>query len=510
MSPRKKIAVGSIFIECNQFGGKPAELADFQQYVLTRGEAMLQQSEGVVGGILTRLNEQSVEVAALLEASSCPAGPVTAECYRTLKEELLARLAEVQPVDGVLLALHGSGVVLPEIDLEGDLLAAVRELVGPSIPIVATLDLHAHVSKEMVDAADALVAWETYPHRDAHSTGRRGAEMLLGIVEGRWRPTMALAKVPVLTSGCLGHTEGDGPFADVMRFAKSHEGTDGVLSTNVFLVHPYLDLPGLGSGGLVVTDNDMPAAVELATEIANRYWYRRHDLELPVFAPAEAIRRSLEIEGGPVLLVETADCAGGGATGDSAASIAALLQITPDQPSLAMVVDPEAAQLCHRAGTEVQLTLQLGHKLDPKWGEPVEVTGRVMRLGDGNFRYTGGIWEDTIASMGPSAVLRCGAVDILIASRATYDWADEQYRSMQLDAKKAKFVVVKNPMNYRTGYAGVAVAEFILDTPGPTPATLRGVKFRNVQRPFFPVDEEIADLQPTVYKGRIPTENSPV
>ena len=505
MTLRPTIALGSIFIECNQFGGRPAELSNFEQYLLLRGEEMLRQREGVVGGMLAQLGEQSAQVAPLLEASSCPAGPVMVDCYRTLKQELLRRLSASQPVDGVLLALHGSGVVAPDVDLEADLLAAVRRAVGSSVPIVATLDLHAHVSREMVEAADALIAWETYPHRDALSTGRRGAEMLLGILAGRWRPTMALAKMPVLTSGCLGHTDGEGPFADLMRFAKSHEIRSGVLSTNVLLVHPYLDLPDMGSGGLVITDNDMPRAVALAEQIADRYWQRRHDLEPQVFTPGEAIRRGLEIDGGPVLLVETADCAGGGAAGDSVATITALLQTAPNQPSLAIVVDPAAAQLCHRAGVDAKLILQLGHRLDPQYGEPIEITGRVVQIGDGAFSYTGGIWKDTLASMGPSAVFRCGAINILIASRATYDWADEQYRSMELHAAEAKFVVVKNPMNYRSGYRNVAKADFLLDTPGPTPATLRGVAHRNVKRPYFPADAEISGLRPILWRGRSST-----
>src|SRR5262249_61536469 len=99
---------------------------------------------------------------------------------------------------GVLLALHGSAAVEVIGHLESDLLPAVRRVVGENVPIVATLDLHAHVTEAMVRAADALLAWETYPHRDAFETGCRGARALLDIIEGRLRPTMGLAKSPVL------------------------------------------------------------------------------------------------------------------------------------------------------------------------------------------------------------------------------------------------------------------------------------------------------------------------
>jgi microcystin degradation protein MlrC len=104
--------------------------------------------------------------------------------------------------------------------------------------------------------------------------------------------------------------------------------------------------------------------------------------------------------------------------------------------------------------------------------------------------------------MGPSARLRCGNVEVLVATHATYDWADEQYRSMGMDAAGAKFVVAKNPMNYRVGYAGRFQAAFVLDTPGPTIASVRNVAFQRVKRPYFPVDEEIPGLQPVVYRNR--------
>lgn len=505
MTRSHRIALGSILTECNHLGGLPTDLARFEQYELRRGSEVLEQHQGVVGGMLQVLTEHSADVVPLLAASTCPGGPLTAECYRQLKTELLDGLRQSLPVSGVLLALHGAAAIENEGDLEGDLLQSVRELVGEHIPIVATLDLHAHVTEKMVINADALLAWETYPHQDAFTTGERGARMLLGILDGKWKPTMALAKVPVVVSGCLGHTEGPGPFADVMRFAKSHEGHGSVLSTNVFLVHPYLDLPEMGGGGLVITDNDMPRAEELACDIARRYWDRRFDLEPEVFTLAEAIRRGLAIAGGPVLLIETSDCAGGGAAGDSVASLRALLKDAPTYPALVPVVDPHAAQVCHRAGVNAEVNLELGHTIDPQWGQPISVRGKVARLSDGRFQYTGGIWSGTWAEMGPSAVLQVGPIQILITTNATYDWADEQYRSLGLDPATAKFVVVKNPMNYRFGYAGLSKAALILDTPGPTPPTLKHYPFRNLRPPYFPADQEIPNLKPRVSHGhRLP------
>lgn len=495
------IAIGSIFIECNHFGGVPADIESFRRSELFYDAEVLDRTAGTIGGMLSVLRERSVAIRPLLVASACPSGPVTADCYRQLKRELLDRLQAVRPVSGVLLALHGSAAVEGIGDLEGDLLEAVRAVVGDETPVVATLDLHAHVTEPMVRCADALIAWETYPHKDAFTTGERGARALLDILDGKLRPAMVLAKVPALVSGVLGHTEGPGPFADVMRLAKSFERFDDVYSTSAFLVHPYLDLPDMGGGGLVITNGDFVEAERLARQIAEQFWRNRFDLEPPVFSPADAIARGLQIEGGPVLLVETADCCGGGAAGDSAASLRALLAANVDQPSLIPIVDPIVAAECHAAGEGAEVSVQLGHHVDPKWGEPVSVTGRVQKLSDGRFRYRGGIWDGQAGNMGPSAVLQVGSLQIGVASHGTYEWCGEQYELLGLKARRAKFVVVKNPMNYSMAYGDIVKGEFILNTPGPTPATLSGTQFQNVRRPYYPADGEIPDLQPTIYRS---------
>ena len=499
-----RIALGNIFTESNDLAGNKTTLADFERTELRRGAEILEADDGVVGGALSVLRTGDVEIVPTLVASAYPGGILTADCYLTLKNELLERLRAALPVDGVIAPMHGAAAVERtddlDGDLDGDLLEAIRQVIGPDIPLVATLDLHAHVTEKMVRSANALLAWETYPHRDSFSTGARGARMLLDILDGKIRPAMALAKVPVLVGAIHGKTEPPGPFADVMQFAKSLEERAEVASTSAFLVHAQLDLPDMGGGGLVITNGDPDLARQLAVEIAERYWERRFDLETTGLQPADAIAAGRKIDG-PVLLIETADCVGGGAAGDSVATLRALLQADPPAPALAMVVDPEAAAACCGAGVNGELTLKLGHKVDTRWGQPIEVTGRVSMLTEGRFVYSGGIWGGQHGVMGPSAKFVSGLVEILIATHPTYDWADEQYRSMGMDPSGAKFIVVKNPMNYRVAYEGRYKEAFVLDTPGPTTAVLSSVDLPNWHRPYFPKDRDIPGLTPTVYSN---------
>ena len=199
-----------------------------------------------------------------------------------------------------------------------------------------------------------------------------------------------------------------------------------------------------------------------------------------------------------MILVETADCCGGGAAGDSSATRSALVESGTDEVSLVPVVDPKAAAVCHSAGEGAEISVALGHKLDPRGGTSRDFAGTIERLSDGRFTYSGGQWEGKEAEMGPTAVLKVGSARILIMSRATYDWTDEQFQAVGLDPVSAKFIVAKNPMNYRHAYGEIAKAIFVLDTPGPTPATLKHVKFEKLQRPFFPADLEVPGLEPTV------------
>ena len=500
MERSHRVAVGSILTECNQFGGKLIERAEFARSQLVRGEAVMSIGGGAVGGMLHTLKEQNAGIVPLVVASAYPGGPIDHECYAQLKADLLEDLTNAFPVDGVLLALHGAAVSTEVDDVEGDLLAAVRAIVGPDVPVVGTLDLHANVTTQMMRHADGLIAWETYPHVDPFTTGVRGARLLLGTLDGTHSPAMVIAKVPILTSAINASTVGDGPFADVMRLAKSFEELPGVLSTSAFHAHATIDVAELGGGGLVITDNDEERAVDLANRIADLMWEKRFALEPDTLTPNEAIDAGINIPGGPIILVECADCVGGGAAGDSVITVPVLTELS-EGFAIVPVVDPEAAALCHEAGEGSTVTVTLGHKIDPQWGSPQILTGVVISLSDGRFQYTGGIWAGEWATMGPTAVLECGSAQILITTYGTYEWRDEQFRALDMDIEGAKFIVAKNPMNYSQTYSEISKGEFVLDTLGATPPSLRHFTYHNAPRPYFPLATEIPNFAPTVLRG---------
>lgn len=362
-------------------------------------------------------------------------------------------------------------------------------MVGPAVQIVLTHDLHANVTRKRVEAVNAILGYEHYPHDDVLQTGERAATLLLKAIRREVRPAIGHAKLPLLLTAFNAGTAWDTPYAQLMQQAKALEGQQGVLSASVFFVGSYLDVPDVGCNTLVVADGDAGSAQQKARSLAEAFWSRRREFEIQTWTVAEAVARGRQIDGGPVLLLDTADTTGGGSSGDGIGLVAGLLEAGVTEPSMAMVVDPEAALACTRAGVGGDLTIDLGHQLDPVWGKPIRVAGKVSILSDGRFKYTGGILGGTWATMGPSAVLQVRNLQVLIQSYPTYDWADEQYRSVGLYPRNAKFVGVKNMMNFRFGYRDLMKGFFVLNLPGPTPPDMRMLPFKRVKRPLYPLDE---------------------
>ena len=487
-----RVAAGGISLESNDFVPFTAELTDFTEAgFLAEGDDVLAlaASDTEIGGALAVFEREHAEVVPLLAARGVSSGRVSSEAYDRLRRGLLDALREAGPVDGVFLFQHGSMEAVGEDDPEGDVAASVRALVGRAAPVVMTCDLHGNITRRMVESLDAILGYEHYPHDDR--AGReRGAELLLRAIRREVRPIMALAKLPLILTAFNSTTLTDTPFARLMSEAKALERERGILSASVFLVGSYIDSPDMGCSAVVVADGDPQRAVDGACRLARRFWASRRRFEVEMVSVAEAVRLGGEIEDGPVLLLDTADTTGGGAAGDGIGVVRGLLEAGVTERALAMVVDPSAAQACHAAGVGAELELTVGHWRDPRWGEPLRTRATVERLVDGRFRYDGGVFGGVEVTMGPSAVVAIGAVSLLVMSSPTYDWGDDQYRAAGLDPAAAKFVAVKNMMNFRFGYGKVMKAHFVLDLPGPTTQDMRLLPFERIKRPVFPLDRD--------------------
>lgn len=488
---RRRIAIGALLFEGNTLSPVISNIVDFENRYLLRGGETLDGLAGTgteVAGALELLRMEDAEIIPLIAANGGSGGRVSASAYATLRDELLDRLRAALPVDGVYLALHGAFIAVGLDDVEGDVLTEVRQLVGPDVPVSVSCDLHAHITPAMMRLADMLIGYQHYPHDDAFETGRRATGLLLGTLAGRYRPVMRARRAPLLLPAQRQRTKGNGPMAHAFGRARAREATGEVLTASYFCVQPWLDLPGLGFTAVVVTDADAAAADRVALDMVRWAWSRRSDFQVATVMPADAIRQGLAVAGGPVVLADPSDCVGGGASGDSAIALQALLDHAGDAPSAIQIVDAAAVSEARRAGMGARIRIDLGNKLDPAYGAPLSVEAQVERLVDGRFTYAGGLMSGVTASMGPSAVLAIGSVRVLATSAAAYEYGAEQFIAAGIDPHGLKFIVVKNPMNYQQAFAA-APAQFVLATRGPTTPDLASIPWRRLSRPCYPIDQ---------------------
>jgi microcystin degradation protein MlrC len=489
---RLRVAVGALLFEGNTLSPVVTGRADFASKYLVSGEeipATLASTSTEVGGALEVFRGADVEVVPLIATHGGAGGRVAGKCYREFRDELLERLKAAGRVDGVYLALHGAFIAEGTDDAEGEILAAVAGIVGREVPIAVSCDLHGHITPAMTRHAQILIGYREYPHDDTRETGARAAALLLRTLRGQIRPITRFRRAPMILPAQRQRTKGDGPMADIIAVARGREADGSVLAASYFCVQPWLDLPGVGVTAVVVADGDAAAADRVAEEMVSLHWRKRREFLVPTEKPAEAIRKGLALSGGPVILADAADCVGGGASGNSSVVLRALLEHAPDQSAAIHIVDPDAVIEARKAGVGGRYRARLGNRVATAGGPPVIVEAMVERLEpNARFRYAGGLMGGVEASMGDAALLAIGPIKVLCTTLSSYEYADEHFQALGVDAQKLKFVVVKNPMNYQQAYAG-APGMFVLDTPGPTTCNLASVDWKQLDRPCFPMED---------------------
>jgi microcystin degradation protein MlrC len=506
-----RIAIGQFMEESNTFVRQRADLEHFRATQLLYGDELVRRLRGTraeVGGFLDVLDPAGVEVVPTVAANAVSSGPVTRATFEHVRDALLERLATAGPVDGVLLALHGAMVLEDGPDGEGEFLAAVRKAIGPAVPLVATLDLHATITPRMVQEADALVGYDTYPHIDLYETGARAATLLLRAVREEVRPVTLFARAPMLVPA-EGQGTQDQPMAGLMAEAKRLQGRPGVLAVSLFPVQPWLDIPDTGFSVMAVADGPRRAAeIEpMVRQLAWQAWEQRRSFVADLLTVDEAIHRALAAEGGPFILSESADSTGSGSPGDGAHILERLLALGVTARCLVTVVDAPAVARAMAAGVGADVTTTVGGTLDPRYNRRVPIAGRVRILSDGRYVSSDKKSLGVELQMGRAAVIEIGRIAVLATERPAFTFDPALYRSVGLEPRDAKIVGVKSPLQFRDGYGDFARACWVVDTPGPSTARVERLDWRQRARPLFPFEDDFEpEIRAVVGSGRGGTE----
>jgi microcystin degradation protein MlrC len=488
-----RIAFGAFQHEANSFCPQPTTMDSFRLNWLKYGDELVAESRGAAtedAGALAVFREcPDCQVVPLLGAKAGSGAAIEGATYRALREDLLQRLQNVLPVDGLFLVLHGAMMAEGEDDASGDLLARAREILGPQVPIVATLDLHANVTSRMARAATALIGYHTAPHIDLYETGQKGARILVETLRGTIHPTMALARLPLIVPAeNARHT--DGPLSGIINRALELERSGVILHGGISAVQPWMDAPDVGCAVVVVTDNQLDKAHEYALEMATTFWQRRADFIPQLMLPADAVQQTLAGEERTVVLCDSADAPSSGSTGDSSAILQALMYADIGQHvALLNVVDPPAVAIACAAGVGQQVTVQVGGALAPQYFKPIYFTGCVKSLHDGVFRFKGQGMRGVVHRMGRTAVLVRGGIHLVVMERGVTQWDPELYRSLGLEPADARIVQVKSPAAFRAAYKDIADEIIIVDAPGAASPKLTTLPWRRLGRPIYPLDD---------------------
>ncbi len=476
--------------ETNTFSTLPTDRRQFEARDLRYGGELLEAYRGTgtcLGGMIDVAQARGIALVPSVAAAAAPAGRVTADIYEATKRRLLDDLCAAGRLDGVLLDLHGAMVPEGLEDGEGDLLAAVRATVGPTVPVAVTLDFHANVTASMVNHATLLHGYKTYPHVDMDARGREAASRLLDVAAGRIRPAVAWRQPPLLPP-IAGQLTARGPMRRLYDLARELERNPRVVSISVFAGFPLADIRDAGLSVYVATDGDHALADELAERLAATAWAHRREFLHEALPIREAVARALAAEERPVILADIADNTGGGAAGDTTEILRELLRVGARQTTVACVWDPEAARACGAAGVGATVTLDVGGRVDPRHGAPVRVTGRVRTLSDGRFVHKGPMFRGLEGRLGPTAVLDVNDLKIILISLRWQTLDPEMLRVVGIDPGAEKILVVKSSIHYRAAFEPLARAIIEVDAPGLSSSNLARFTFTRVRRPIYPLD----------------------
>jgi microcystin degradation protein MlrC len=415
-------------------------------------------------------------------------GPLTKEAYETAKSNLLTPLREAGTLDGVFLELHGVGAAEHLDDVEGDLLAACREIVGEAVPINTCWDQHANMTDLRVKSATMIIGHKTNPHTDYVANGRQAASAMAAIFEGSFAPASAVAWPRMLTAFQKHYITPGWPMDHIVRLAENARRRDPrIIDVTVFAGSYLTEISDAGMSVVVTTNGEPKLAREVADSISDALWAARGKFAPDMVSVEDAVREAVAMEQGPVVLGDLADSMGTGGTGESTAILAELLK-QKAKSAVITVTDPEAVQEAVKAGVGSNVTLMVGGKKEPKvYGDPVRISGRVRVINDSRFVP---ITKTNVAMVerGLTAVIDCGDIEVILTSRPPLVFEANYFRSLGIEPTERKILVCKSEAQHHAGFANMARAIIDVDGPGPGTQDISKLHYTKIRRPIYPLD----------------------
>lgn len=485
---KMRIAIAGIAHETNTYC---RDLTEARHFHVARGEKIfsLRGTESNVGGALAACDELGIEPVPILTASTQPSGTIAFDAYDGFKQEILAGIKVVMPIDGIYLDLHGAGVVEGIHDLEGDLARAIRDLVGEATPITASFDLHGNITQDMADALDGVFACHQYPHIDMHLRASEAIYLIHRMLEENFRPVLHVSSVPMLMPTT---TTFEGIGQEMLEMVLDAEAADDIIDVSWFHGFPYTDIEHVGTHVVVTTTGNRERARQVAEEVAGEIWQARERFRPRSLSAEEAVTEALAAPNKPVVINETSDNCGGGTPGDGTHLLRTMLDARLQSACFGFIVDPEVARQAHEAGVGSTIDVSLGGKYDDLHGAPLELNVYVKALHDGRMTLRA-MMKGARINLGPMARLVINGIDIIVVSNRSQTFDIGPFLALGIDCTEYDIIALKSSNHFRAGFSDIAGTIVTADPPGLTTHHIEVFERQNAARPLWPLDEFAGD-----------------
>ena len=490
-----RILIAGFQHEANTFAPSLADWAAFTRGdsfpAFVRGAAMQAQLTGInipVGGFIDAARSLGWTLLPSAWAGAIPSSYVTRDAFERIAAAIVEDVQASRSaggLDGIYLDLHGAAVAEHADDAEGELIARLRALVGPDLPIVASLDLHANVTARMWQRADALVAYRTYPHVDMADTGARAAELMARRLRAGRREPGHLRRLPFLipiNAQCSlveparslyeQLAELDRAFGVVLSFCPGFPAADFAECGPTVWGH----------------GDQAEAAVEAlyATAAEPTRW------RAEVLPAHEAAQRALQLAAGahaPVVVADTQDNPGAGGDSNTTGMLHALLaqgagRRFPGQVVLGLLFDPDAARIACEAGVGADIDVALGTAVPTSSGRPSDdpVSGRfrVRAVSDGVCTLKGPMMRGLTVRLGPSACLEIDGILVAVVSGKKQLLDRELLRMVGVQPETQRVIVVKSSVHFRADFQPHASHVLVAKAAGPMAADPADLPWRKL------------------------------
>jgi microcystin degradation protein MlrC len=479
-----RILIAGYQHETNTFAPSLADWAAFTRGdsfpAFVRGQAMQEALTGInipVAGFIDAAKRHGWTLRPSCWAGAIPSSYVTRDAFERIAGAICddVRAARATGLDAIYLDLHGAAVAEAADDSEGELLSRLRGIVGPALPIVASLDLHANVTQRMLREADALVSYRTYPHIDMADTGSLAAELLMRRFKAGQREVMHSRRLPFLIPLNAQSTwlePAKGLYDELIALDREH---GAMLSFCMgFPASDFEECAPMVWGHGALAERAVERLFARVSEPSQ--W------QLEIHSARDAVTQALRLANAaakPVVIADTQDNPGAGGDSNTTGMLHALLaqgagKRFPGQVALGLMFDAAAGRAALQAGVGADLELALGTSVPTFTGQPSDapVRGRfkVLAVSDGVCTLKGPMMTGLTVRLGPSACLEIDGIRIAVVSGKKQLLDRELLRLVGIHAEQMRIIVVKSSNHFRADFQPIASHVLVAKAAGPMAA----------------------------------------